>query len=166
MFFLAVPSHSDAMLLSAHPSANGSTVLFLVGSVTHQVFCHVLLRDSAHSAGLPYHSLKGNSFRIGAAAGLPDWLIKVLGRWSTDWTLPNLYSHSRISATLGCSHNGPCFGSFSLGLVCLGGCMPCMHLWRLSLRSDFPQALGIACVLPSCTLALILSDPARAVLGR
>ena len=37
---------------------------------------------------------------------------------------------------------------------------------HLSLRSDFPQALGIACVLPSCTLALILSDPARTVLGR
>jgi len=35
----------------------------------------------------------------------------------------------------------------------------------LSLRSDFPQAFGIACVLPSHCLALILSDPARAVLG-
>ena len=52
-------------------------------SVTH------LLRDSARSAGLPHESLKGHSFRIGAAsaaaaAGLPDWLIKVLGRWSSD----------------------------------------------------------------------------------
>ena len=52
-------------------------------SVTH------LLRDSARYAGLPYESLKGHSFRIGAAstaaaAGLPDWLIKVLGRWSSD----------------------------------------------------------------------------------
>jgi len=37
---------------------------------------------------------------------------------------------------------------------------------RLSLRSDFPQAFGIACVLPSHCLALILSDPARAVLVR
>lgn len=48
-----------------------------------------LLRDAARFAGLPYHSLKGHSFRIGAAstaaaAGLPDWLIKVLGRWSSD----------------------------------------------------------------------------------
>ena len=52
-------------------------------SVTH------LLRDSARSAGLPHESLKGHSFRIGAAsaaaaAGLPDWLIKVLGRWLSD----------------------------------------------------------------------------------
>ena len=44
-----------------------------------------LLRDSARGAGFPYQSLKGHSFRIGAAtAGLPDWLIKVLGRWSSD----------------------------------------------------------------------------------
>ena len=42
-----------------------------------------LLRDAARHVGLPYKSLKGNSFHIGAAstaapAGLPDWLIKVL----------------------------------------------------------------------------------------
>ena len=46
-----------------------------------------LLRDSARVAGLPYQSLKGHSFCIGAAsvaaaAGLPDWLKKVLCRWS------------------------------------------------------------------------------------
>ena len=49
----------------------------------------VHLRDSARCAGLPYKSLKGHSFRIGAAstaaaAGLPNWLIKVLGRWSSN----------------------------------------------------------------------------------
>ena len=37
---------------------------------------------------------------------------------------------------------------------------------RLSLRCDFPQAFDIACVLPFYTFALILSDPARAALGR
>ena len=36
----------------------------------------------------------------------------------------------------------------------------------LSLCCNFPQAFGIACVLPSYSFALILSDPARAVLGR
>ena len=48
-----------------------------------------LLRDSTRVAGLPYRSLKGHSFRIGlalvaATAGLPDWLTKVLGCWSSD----------------------------------------------------------------------------------
>ena len=37
---------------------------------------------------------------------------------------------------------------------------------QLSVRWDFLQTLGIACVLPSSSLALILSDPARTVLGR
>ena len=41
-----------------------------------------------------------------------------------------------------------------------------MHLGRLSLRCDFPQAFGIACVLPSYSFTLILSDPASAALGR
>ena len=65
-------------------------------AVTH------LLRDSAWSAGLPYKSLKGHSFHIGAAstaaaAGLADWLIKVIR------LLPIIYSHSWISATFCCS---------------------------------------------------------------
>ena len=47
----------------------------------------LLLHDAAHHAGLPFYSLKGRDFRIGAtssaaAAGLPDWLIKV--GWSSD----------------------------------------------------------------------------------
>ena len=55
------------------------------------------LRDAARQAGLPYSSLKGHSFRIGAAstaaaAGLPHWLIKVLGRWSSDCY--QLYIHT------------------------------------------------------------------------
>ena len=48
-----------------------------------------LLRDIVRLVGLPFHSLKGHTFRIGAAStaaavGLPDWLIKIMGRWSSD----------------------------------------------------------------------------------
>ena len=48
-----------------------------------------LLRDILRLVGLPFHSLKGHTFRIGAAStaaavGLPDWLIKIIGRWYFD----------------------------------------------------------------------------------
>ena len=48
-----------------------------------------LLRDIVRLVGLPFHSLKGHTFRIGAAStaaavGLPDWLIKIIGRWYFD----------------------------------------------------------------------------------
>ena len=64
--------------------------------LTRSVVVH-LLRDAAQCAGLPYKSLKGHSFRIGAAStatatGLPIWLIKVLGRWSSDCY--QLYIHT------------------------------------------------------------------------
>lgn len=45
--------------------------------------------DGARHASLPFKTLKGHSFGNGAASsaaatGLPDWLIKVLSRWSSD----------------------------------------------------------------------------------
>ena len=79
----AMPSY----FLSACP--RGPLFSFQSGRyLTRSAVVH-LLRDAARYAGLPYKSLKGHSFRIGAAstaaaAGLPDWLIKVLGRWSSD----------------------------------------------------------------------------------
>ena len=39
-------------------------------------------------------------------------------------------------------------------------CMYVLLVVRLSLRCDFPQAFGIACVLQSYSFALILSDQA------
>ena len=53
-------------------------------------FLHDLQQHTAHSTQVsPSQSIKGHSFCIGAAstraaAGLPDWLIKVFGRWSSD----------------------------------------------------------------------------------
>ena len=75
-YFLAALPHGP--LFSFH-----SGRLLTRSAVVH------LLRDVAHHAGLPYKSLKGHSFCIGAsstaaAAGSPDWLIKVLGRWPSD----------------------------------------------------------------------------------
>ena len=71
-----------------------------------------LLRDAARSAGLPYKCLKGHSFRIGAAsaaaaAGLPDWLIKVLGRWSSDCY--QLYIRTPSSILLSAAPRMACF---------------------------------------------------------
>ena len=47
------------------------------------------LRSILQHCGLPANNFYSHSFRIGAAttaakAGLPPWLIKVLGRWSSD----------------------------------------------------------------------------------
>ena len=47
------------------------------------------LRSILQQCGLPSHKFYSHSFRIGAAttaakAGIPPWLIKVLGRWSSD----------------------------------------------------------------------------------
>ena len=74
--------------LSARPQY-GPLFYFESGRCLTRGIVSDLLRDSARVAGLPYYSLKGHSFRIGAAsvvadASLPDWLIKVLGRWSSD----------------------------------------------------------------------------------
>ena len=74
-------------LRSAPPK--GPLFYFQSGRLLTRSSVICLLRDAARHAGLPYHSLKGHSFRIGAAstaaaAGLPDWLIKAMGRWSSD----------------------------------------------------------------------------------
>ena len=70
------------------------------------------LRDASHHAGLPYKSLKGYSFRIGAAstaaaAGLPDWLIKVLGEMIVR-LLPALHMHTPQRFILSCVAYGCC----------------------------------------------------------
>ena len=70
--------------------------------------------------------------------------------------LLNVYSHSRHGLAFCCSQNGSCVRELYLVFLLLLGGMHCMHLWRLSLRYDFPQAFGIAFVLPSFELFLCL----------
>ena len=104
--------------------------------LNHSTVSH-LLRDSSRTAGLPHRSLKGHSFCIGtasvaaaaAAAGLPDWLVKNLGRWSSDCcqlcirtpqsTLESVAP--RMAAVRGVSHQ-PSFLAVFTG-ICLGGCI-------------------------------------------
>ena len=67
----------------------GPLFIFQSGHLLTRATVTSLLHDTACHAGLSFHSLKGHSFCIGApssaaAAGLPDWLIKVMGRWSSD----------------------------------------------------------------------------------
>ena len=81
--------HCHAALFSVRSSPPGPLFIFRSGHLLTRATVTSLLRDTARHAGLPFHSLKGHSFRIGvassaAAAGLPGWLIKVMGRWSLD----------------------------------------------------------------------------------
>lgn len=73
--------------LAAPPS--GPLFSFQSGRLLTRSAVISLLRDIVRLVGLPFHSLKGNTFHIGAAStaaavGLPDWLIKIMGRWSSD----------------------------------------------------------------------------------
>ncbi|KAL9974355.1 hypothetical protein ACROYT_G011379 [Oculina patagonica] len=97
----------------------GPLFSFQSGRLLTRSSVSALLRDAARQAGLPYKSLKGHSFRIGAAsaaaaAGLPDWLIKVLGRWSSDCY--QLYIRTPPSILLSAAPRMACSpGSASLG---------------------------------------------------
>ena len=76
-------SAMQQFFLTTRPS-RGPLFSFQSGQLLTRSAVICLLRDAARCTGLPYHSLKGHCFRIGAtstaaAAGLPDWLIKVLG---------------------------------------------------------------------------------------
>ena len=78
--------HCHVALFSVAPPL-GPLFIFRCGHLLTRATITSLLHDATRHAGLPFHSLKGHSFHIGAAssaaaAGLPDWLIKVMGRWS------------------------------------------------------------------------------------
>ena len=113
-FMLAQPRHGPLFYFQ-------SGRLLTRSSVTH------LLQDSAHCAGLPYESLKGQfSYRRRVRCGLTRLVNKslrslVLGLLST------VYSHSRNSLAFCCSQNGSCVRELYLVFFCcLGGCIACI----------------------------------------
>ena len=79
------PSHIFSL---SHPR-QAPLFSFQSGSLRTRSAVISLLRDIVRLVRLPFHSLKGHTFRIGAAStaaavGLPDWRIKIIGRWYFD----------------------------------------------------------------------------------
>ena len=83
-----------------------------------------LQRDSVRLVGLSFHSLKGHTFRIGAAStaaavGLPDWLIKIIGRWYLDCY--QLYIRTTSWSAAFCGPKNGQYYSVNKALFCLQG---------------------------------------------
>ena len=78
-------------LLQAQPPTSRPLFSFVQPGkwLTRNNLTSELSRTVLKHRGLPYDKFYSHSFRIGAAttaakAGIPSWLIKVLGRWSSD----------------------------------------------------------------------------------
>ena len=76
-------------LLQYIPAATGPLFTFANGQWLSRTSLTKELRSALQGCGLPADKYFTHSFRIGAAttaaaAGVPSWLIKVLGRWSSD----------------------------------------------------------------------------------
>ena len=76
-------------LLQCKPAATGPLFTFTNGKWLSRASLAKELRSALQCCGLPADHYFTHSFRIGAAttaaaACVPSWLIKVLGRWSSD----------------------------------------------------------------------------------
>ena len=69
-------------LLQCKPAATGPLFTFANGKWLSRASLTKELRSTLQHCGLPAKHYF--TFRIGAAAGVPSWLIKVLGCWSSD----------------------------------------------------------------------------------
>ena len=77
----------DSYLATQAP-AEHTLFHFQTAALTRQRLNHII-RDLASHAGVEPQRYSSHSFRIGAvsaaaAAGIPDWRIQALGRWSSD----------------------------------------------------------------------------------
>ena len=75
--------------LAASPSGQGPVFCFSSGAPLTRPRLNALIRELAVRSGVPPERYSSHSFRIGAAstaaaAGIPDWKIQALGRWSSD----------------------------------------------------------------------------------
>ena len=81
------PSLCAVTALDSYLATQGPTerTLFRLqtAALTRQRFNH-LIRDLASRCGVESQRYSSHSFRIGAAAGIPDWRIQAQGRWSSD----------------------------------------------------------------------------------
>ena len=76
-------------LLQCKSAATGPLFTFTTGKWLSRASLAKELRSALQRCGLPADHYFTHSFRVGAAttaaaAGVPSWLIKVLGRWSSD----------------------------------------------------------------------------------
>ena len=81
------------------PTEHRTGSLFKAGRFSPLSRTHVIdvLRQLLQEAGYDSHVYSSHSFRIGAAttsaaAGLPPWLIKTLGRWNSNAYVYDIYS--------------------------------------------------------------------------
>ena len=170
MLFSIVPRFRHATVYYACPASAWAPFLLSVGSASHSVLCYAFTSGFCSLCGTPILESKRSQFSYRrrvccGRCGLTRLVNKsfrslVLGLLST------VYSHSRNSLAFCCSQNGSRVRELYLVFCCCLGGMHCMHLWRLSLLCDFPQAFGIACILPSfelfLCLNLVLSSPCGA----
>ncbi len=76
-------------LLASTPNGQGPLFRFQTGAPLTKERLNRLIRLLASQCSIPAKRYSSHSFRIGAAsaaaaAGIPDWKIQALGRWSSD----------------------------------------------------------------------------------
>ena len=76
-------------LKQAAPSNSGNLLAFEDGTTLSRHHLNTLIKALVARCGIPPNRFSSHSFRIGAAtaaaaAGIPDWQIQALGRWSSE----------------------------------------------------------------------------------
>ena len=82
---LLCPIQALRSYLTSHPTGNGPLFVFQNGTyLTRQSLSRVLKTVLRVTQGISTHSFRIGAATTAAATGFPRWLIKSLGRWSSD----------------------------------------------------------------------------------